>query len=94
MDMFFELFNIKPPEWHQAFLDGRRLTSEFHVLRVVFIGLTRAIVYRRNRIKDAQKTGEGPPSKQEGLKLTDQFVALLILVFSDAGLVDVSIEHC
>ena len=43
LDMFFELFNIKPPEWHQAFLDGRRLTSEFYVLCVVFTGLTRVI---------------------------------------------------
>ncbi len=25
--MFFDLLNIKPPEWHQAFIDGRRLTS-------------------------------------------------------------------
>ncbi len=37
LDMFFDLFNIKPPEWHQAFIDGRRLTSEliYHTLTVV-----------------------------------------------------------
>ncbi len=28
LDMFFDLLNIKPPEWHRAFIDGRRLTSE------------------------------------------------------------------
>ena len=27
LDMFFELLNIKPPEWYQTFIDGRRLTS-------------------------------------------------------------------
>ena len=29
LDMFFDLLNIKPPDWHQAFIDGRRLTSMF-----------------------------------------------------------------
>jgi len=29
LDMFFEVLNIKPVEWYQAFLDGRRLTREF-----------------------------------------------------------------
>ncbi|KAI0087847.1 Rapamycin-insensitive companion of mTOR, N-term-domain-containing protein [Irpex rosettiformis] len=71
LDMFFELFNIKPPEWHQAFLDGRRLT-----------------MYRRNRTKDTDRTAEVPLNKQDSLKLADQFVALLILVFSGAGLMD------
>nr|VWP00964.1 Guanyl nucleotide exchange factor Sql2 [Ganoderma boninense] len=27
LDMFFVILNIKPPEWHQAFIDGRRLTT-------------------------------------------------------------------
>lgn len=29
LDMFFGLFNIKPPKWYQEFIAGRRLTSEF-----------------------------------------------------------------
>lgn len=32
--MFFDLFNIKPPEWHQAFIDGRRLTSTIYPLSI------------------------------------------------------------
>ncbi|EPQ54453.1 hypothetical protein GLOTRDRAFT_116357 [Gloeophyllum trabeum ATCC 11539] len=52
IDMFFDLLNIKPPEWHQTFIDGRRLT------------------------------------KPESLKLTDQYISLLILVFTKAGLLD------
>ena len=27
LDMFFELLNIKTPEWFKTFIDGRRLTS-------------------------------------------------------------------
>ena len=29
LDMFFELLNLKTPEWYQTFIDGRRLTSEY-----------------------------------------------------------------
>lgn len=47
-------------------------------------------VYRRNRMKETNKASDAPPNKQESLKLTDQFVALLILVFAGAGLLDVS----
>lgn len=46
-------------------------------------------VYRRTRVNGA-KMGEVSANKQDTLKLTDQFVALLILVFADAGLMDVS----
>lgn len=28
LDMFFEILNIEVPDWGQAFMDGRRLTSE------------------------------------------------------------------
>jgi hypothetical protein len=27
LDMFFDLFNIKAPQWYKTFIDGRRLTS-------------------------------------------------------------------
>jgi hypothetical protein len=27
--MFFDLLNIKAPEWYKTFIDGRRLTSQF-----------------------------------------------------------------
>ncbi|THG99686.1 hypothetical protein EW026_g2711 [Hermanssonia centrifuga] len=70
LDMFFDLFNIKPPEWHQAFIDGRRLT-----------------MYGKTQSEYDAKAAESPP-KQDALKLTDQYIALLILVFSSAGLMD------
>jgi rapamycin-insensitive companion of mTOR len=28
LDMFFELLNIKTPDWFKTFIDGRRLTSK------------------------------------------------------------------
>lgn len=28
LDMFFDLLNIKAPEWYKTFIDGRRLTSK------------------------------------------------------------------
>ncbi|KAI0775530.1 Rapamycin-insensitive companion of mTOR, N-term-domain-containing protein [Trametes elegans] len=72
LDMFFDLLNIKTPEWHQPFIDGRRLT-----------------MYRRPRQSaDLGHHYEIPHRPQDTLKLTDQYIALLILVFSKAGLLD------
>ncbi|EGN98236.1 hypothetical protein SERLA73DRAFT_169260 [Serpula lacrymans var. lacrymans S7.3] len=82
LDMFFDLLNIKAPEWYKTFIDGRRLT-----------------MYRKAR---------GPPNPlnelggtlertQETLKLTDQYIALLVLVFTNAGLLDAltsMLEEC
>ncbi|KAJ3553483.1 hypothetical protein NM688_g3590 [Phlebia brevispora] len=72
LDMFFDLLNIKPPDWHQAFIDGRRLT-----------------MYRKSRLlSDTSRTQEALPRQHDTLKLTDQYIALLILVFTSAGLMD------
>ncbi|TFK88497.1 hypothetical protein K466DRAFT_488810 [Polyporus arcularius HHB13444] len=71
LDMFFDLLNIKPPEWHRAFIDGRRLT-----------------MYRRSRTSVELQPSDIPQRPQDTLKLTDQYIALLILVFTKAGLLD------
>ncbi|KAI0917225.1 hypothetical protein AcW1_007525 [Taiwanofungus camphoratus] len=72
LDMFFDLLNIRAPDWHQAFIDGRRLT-----------------IYRRSRQgSDFTHSTETSQKPQVTLKLTDQYIALLILVFSRAGLLD------
>ncbi|CAL1712811.1 unnamed protein product [Somion occarium] len=74
LDMFFDVLNIKPPEWHQAFIAGRRLT-----------------MYRKSQqITEPGKQPESTPKPQaqDSLKLTDQYIALLILVFCKAGLID------
>ncbi|KAI9064633.1 hypothetical protein FKP32DRAFT_1648919 [Trametes sanguinea] len=72
LDMFFDLLNIKPPEWHKTFIEGRRLT-----------------MYGRARHSaDLSRRQEIPHRQQDTLKLTDQYIALLILVFSKAGILD------
>lgn len=68
------------------------MTKDFNVNSTVVI----------RRAEDAAdiilKPPESPPRPQENLKLTDQYIALLILVFSSAGLLDVSMRgsqtHC
>ncbi|KIK95059.1 hypothetical protein PAXRUDRAFT_141598 [Paxillus rubicundulus Ve08.2h10] len=72
LDMFFDLLNIKAPEWYKTFIDGRRLT-----------------MYRKPQ-NLSEHLGEHKPSGRPPatLKLTDQYIALLVLVFTNAGLLD------
>ncbi|KAF8798977.1 hypothetical protein BYT27DRAFT_7236610 [Phlegmacium glaucopus] len=74
LDMFFDLLNIKTPAWYQTFIDGRRLT-----------------MYRRSRDSPEQQeererdsTDKSVP--QQTLKLTDQYLALLVIILTNAGL--------
>ncbi|KAG6854116.1 hypothetical protein C0991_010280 [Blastosporella zonata] len=70
LDMFFDLLNIKPPDWHQTFIDGRRLT-----------------MYQKTR--DIMETRVEPEINERGyqaFKLTDQYLALLVLVLTHTGL--------
>ncbi|KAJ7459908.1 Rapamycin-insensitive companion of mTOR, N-term-domain-containing protein [Mycena latifolia] len=72
LDMFFDLLNIKTPEWYQTFIDGRRLT-----------------MYRKSREAHGRRTHVEPPERtHQTLKLTDQYIALMVLVFTNAGLLD------
>ncbi|KAJ7069741.1 Rapamycin-insensitive companion of mTOR, N-term-domain-containing protein [Mycena amicta] len=73
LDMFFDLLNIKTPEWYQTFLDGRRLT-----------------MYRKARgdARDRRVHLEPHERPHQTLKLTDQYIALLVLVFTNAGILD------
>ncbi|KAJ3825070.1 Rapamycin-insensitive companion of mTOR, N-term-domain-containing protein [Lentinula raphanica] len=68
LNMFFEILNIKSPEWYQTFIAGKRLTT-----------------YHRDGFKP-----ELEPSERivQTLKLTDQYIALLILVFTNVGLIE------
>ncbi|KAH8104684.1 Rapamycin-insensitive companion of mTOR, N-term-domain-containing protein [Cristinia sonorae] len=72
LDMFFDLLNIKPPDWHEAFIAGRRLT----------------MIRRSRQLTEPAKAPETLTRTHEALKLTDQYVALLILVLNKAGLID------
>ncbi|KAG7088365.1 hypothetical protein E1B28_012368 [Marasmius oreades] len=74
INMFFDLFNIniKSPEWYQTFITGKRLT-----------------MYRSRNGNKLDK-GEAEPLERNSqtLKLTDQYLALLLLVFYNAGLLE------
>ncbi|KAH8114744.1 Rapamycin-insensitive companion of mTOR, N-term-domain-containing protein [Phellopilus nigrolimitatus] len=72
LDMFFELLHIQTPEWYQTFIDGRRLT-----------------MYRRHRsLSNPPKEKETPVKASDKLKLTDQYISLLMAVLTKAGLLD------
>ncbi|KAF8967140.1 Rapamycin-insensitive companion of mTOR, N-term-domain-containing protein [Flammula alnicola] len=71
LDMFFDLLNIKTPAWYQTFIDGRRLT-----------------MYRKSRdAPENQQHRQDPLEKPHyTLKLTDQYLALLVAILTNAGL--------
>ncbi|KAH6907986.1 Rapamycin-insensitive companion of mTOR, N-term-domain-containing protein [Coprinopsis sp. MPI-PUGE-AT-0042] len=72
LDMFFDLLNIKTPEWYQTFIDGRRLT----------------MYRRRSAFPSSQSQHEPPERDEEALKLVDQYLALLLVILTNAGLCD------
>ncbi|KAF4617458.1 hypothetical protein D9613_006099 [Agrocybe pediades] len=71
LDMFFDLLNIKTPAWYQTFIDGRRLT-----------------MYRKSRDAPENQAGIPEPGEKpaQTLKLTDQYLALLVAILTNAGL--------
>ncbi|EJD50823.1 hypothetical protein AURDEDRAFT_111977 [Auricularia subglabra TFB-10046 SS5] len=71
LDLFFELLHIKLPEWHAAFINGRRLT-----------------MYGRQKPLANQPQDPDVTSRTDKLSLVDQYIALLLLVFTEAGLIE------
>ncbi|WVQ95387.1 hypothetical protein IAU59_002484 [Kwoniella sp. CBS 9459] len=73
MNLFFAALRIKSPTWKDAFLDGKRLT-----------------VYTRTQAATAQQLVDDGNDEEEaqGLTLVDHFVALLLSIFIEAGLVE------
>ncbi|KAI0052718.1 hypothetical protein FA95DRAFT_1553382 [Auriscalpium vulgare] len=74
LDMFFDLLNIKTSDWYQTFINGRRLTMYHHS--------------KQAKEHDSGLDADIQQRQSEPLKLTDQYIALLILVFTKAGLLD------
>ncbi|KIO29376.1 hypothetical protein M407DRAFT_70503 [Tulasnella calospora MUT 4182] len=73
LDLFFEVLKIDTPDWYQAFIDGRRLTV---------IGPRGVAAIRKN---------PEPPDgahNTDRLNISHQYIALLLLVFLEAGLLD------
>lgn len=86
--MFFDLLNIKTPAWYQTFIDGRRLTS-MKFQKVVISNLIILLVYRKSRdaVENQQERPEERP--HHTLKLTDQYLSLLVAILTHAGLCQV-----
>ncbi|KAG9036760.1 hypothetical protein FRB95_008091 [Tulasnella sp. JGI-2019a] len=74
LDLFFEILNIDKGEWHQDFIDGRRLTV---------IGLKAG--FQRIVTKEPAETYSTPGIR---LNLTRQYISLLLLVLIQAGLLE------
>ena len=90
--MFFELLNIKTPAWYKAFISGRRLTGMSHHASVKRYVLTRTpTVYRKSgQVSESNANDTDVQQRQpEPLRLTDQYIALLVLIFTKAGLLEV-----
>ncbi|KIY71243.1 hypothetical protein CYLTODRAFT_140340 [Cylindrobasidium torrendii FP15055 ss-10] len=76
INMFFDLLKIKTPEWYQTFIDGRRLT-----------------MYKKRRLStdktpEPRRENDASERMSQTLRLTDQYIALLVLIFTNAGLLD------
>ena len=90
--MFFELLNIKTPAWYKAFISGRRLTGMSYRASVKWYVLyTTPTVYRKSgQVSEPNANDTDVQQRQpEPLRLTDQYIALLVLVFTKAGLLEV-----
>lgn len=90
LDMFFELLNIKTPEWFQTFIDGRRLTSQLLELFLTVDADDLAVYRKSHTLPETKKETQATERPHETLKLTDQYIALLLLILVKAGLLDVS----
>jgi rapamycin-insensitive companion of mTOR len=86
--MFFNLLKIKTPEWYQSFISGRRLTSMIEA-NLINTQTELSIVYRRSRGPETKRDEGITIRPSESFRLTDQYIALLIMVFTNAGLLEV-----
>ncbi|TFY68746.1 hypothetical protein EVJ58_g836 [Rhodofomes roseus] len=74
LDMFFDLLNIRAPDWHQAFIAGRRLTI-----------YGKSATSDQKELPPLPEQAQRP---QVTVKLIDHFLGLLIQVLCGAGLLD------
>jgi hypothetical protein len=90
LDMFFDILNIEVPDWGQAFMDGRRLTSQCRY-NLPRLKLIRGLVFGPPKAaKQQQPIYEQLAPRSEKLNLTHQFISLLLVVFVESGLIEVS----
>jgi rapamycin-insensitive companion of mTOR len=90
--MFFELLNIKTPAWYKAFISGRRLTGMSHHASVKWyvLPMTPTVYRKSGQVSESNTNDTDVQQRQpEPLRLTDQYIALLVLIFTKAGLLEV-----
>jgi rapamycin-insensitive companion of mTOR len=76
LELFFDIFRIKPPSWSATFLAGRRLTTYGRVA---------------NLTASEGSSKPSNPDGQTQSNLVDHFTSLLLATFFDAGLLEVLI---
>jgi rapamycin-insensitive companion of mTOR len=92
LNLLFTIFKIKLPTWKDAFLDGKRLTGTSSTSSDVFFYADRTVYNRaQEAISSTLNEETGEPEAPDSLNLIDQYVALLMATFIDAGLLDVSV---
>ncbi|KAI5778923.1 Rapamycin-insensitive companion of mTOR, N-term-domain-containing protein [Geopyxis carbonaria] len=72
LELFFDIFRIKPPSWSTTFLAGRRLTTYGRVA---------------NLKSEPSKVSKSDQDKSQG-NLVDHYTSLLLAVFVEAGLLE------
>ncbi|KAF8539718.1 Rapamycin-insensitive companion of mTOR, N-term-domain-containing protein [Trichophaea hybrida] len=77
LELFFDIFRIKPPSWSTTFLAGRRLTTYGRVANL--------------KTSEAPTKPTKSDNKTQG-NLVEHFTSLLLAVFFDAGLLEVLIN--
>ncbi|KAF8631052.1 hypothetical protein AX15_002660 [Amanita polypyramis BW_CC] len=75
LDLFFDLLNIKTSDWYQTFISGRRLT--------MYRKPTELPEYPNRHRHHEDPVTDRP---QQMVKLTDPYMALLVVVLTRAGL--------
>ncbi|KAL7275461.1 hypothetical protein RUND412_001589 [Rhizina undulata] len=73
LELFFDIFRIKPPSWSSSFLAGRRLTSSYG---------------RVTNLKSESSKSESKVDDNGQGNLAEHFTALLLAVFFDAGMLN------
>lgn len=96
MELLFDIFRIKSPSWSSSFLAGRRLTSRsisFASTNFLLINCTTAYGRVANLKPEATNPNSTKRDDKAQSNLVEHFTALLLAVFVEAGLLQVSTSY-
>lgn len=97
LDTLFDIFRVKTAAWFDEYLTGKRLTSASSVSRLACaLACDDGTVFRRSKFGKPQARLSEPSidtandrTQNQRATLVDQYIAVLMLVFVDAGLLEV-----